>query len=295
MTTTDCAKISVLMPVFKPNPVWLRATISSLNLQSYGKWQLVLSLDGSDTATLAAAQVAQETLTPGHPLIVVEGQRSGISATLNRGLAACNTPYTARLDADDLCRPDRLEQQWQLLENNPDLVACGMQIQAIDREGNRITTRMHVYPTSPAKTLLVGAILNTPIAHPVLMFRTHEALSLGGYRPQRCMEDYELMARLCTRGGLTNLPSIGLDYRVHDTQHSRQARPERRQLLEARWTFLKALSRHQPASMLLAGVPLLLYGLGPQGEYRLRKFGHRLWRRASAMAANPERRARKEA
>jgi glycosyltransferase involved in cell wall biosynthesis len=264
-------QISVLMPVYQPNPEWLRATIDSLNAQTYTHWQLVLSLDGDDPATLNAADVAQDSLATGHPLIVVRGQRSGITSALNRGLAACNTPYTARLDADDLCRPSRLLQQWQLLEKEPKLVACGMQIKGIDANGNPLNKRLHRYPTTLATTLLVGAIFNTPIAHPVLMVRTDQVLRIGGYHSLPCMEDYELMARLCCHGGLLNLSEIGLYYRVHNAQHSRQVRPRRSELLAVRWTFMKQLRNQQPAAIALVGIPLLLYGIGPQGEYRLRR------------------------
>jgi glycosyltransferase involved in cell wall biosynthesis len=275
MTSNCSTQISVLMPAYKPNPAWLRATINSLNAQTYPHWQLVLSLDGDDPATLDAAHLARDTLATGHPLIVVRGQRSGITGALNRGLAACNTPYIARLDADDLCRPSRLEQQWQLLEHNPKLVACGMQIQGIDANGNALNKRLHRYPNTPTSTLLVGAIFNTPIAHPVLMVRTDQAQRIGGYHPLPCMEDYDLMARLCRHGGLTNLAEIGLDYRVHNAQHSRQVRPRRSHLLAVRWRFLQQLRRQQPAAVAFMGLPLLLYGIGPQGEYRLRRLAGR--------------------
>jgi glycosyltransferase involved in cell wall biosynthesis len=275
MTASLSTQISVLMPAYQPNPAWLRATINSLNAQTYPLWQLVLSLDGDDPATLDAAHVARDTLAKGHPLIVVRGERSGITGALNRGLAACNTPYTARLDADDLCRPSRLEQQWQLLEDDDTLVACGMQIQGIDTNGNPLSKRLHRYPTTATTTVLVGAIFNTPIAHPVLMVRTDQAQRLGGYRPLPCMEDYDLMARLCRLGGLTNLADIGLDYRVHNAQHSRQVRPRRSHLLAARWRFLEQLRRQQPAALALLGIPLMLYAIGPQGEYRLRRLAGR--------------------
>lgn len=275
MTAAANTQISVLMPAYRPNPTWLRATIVSLTAQTYTSWQLVLSLDGDDPDTLAAAQIAQDTLTTGHKLIVVQGERSGITGALNRGLAACNTPYTARLDADDLCRPRRLEQQWTLLEHNASLVACGMQIQGIDANSHPLTKRLHRYPTSPTATVLVGAIFNTPIAHPVLMVRTDQAQRVGGYRPLPCMEDYDLMARLCQLGGLTNLADIGLDYRVHTAQHSRQVRPRRSHLLAARWRFLQQLGRQRPLAFALLGLPLLLYTMGPQGEYRLRRLAGR--------------------
>ena len=268
-------RISILMPVYQPNPDWLKATINSLNAQTHRHWQLILSLDGDDPATRAAADIAHATLKPEHKLVVVQGARSGITGALNRGLAVCDSRYTARLDADDLCRDTRLEQQWQLLERHHELVACGMQIEGIDSQGNRLSTRLHRYPTTPSLTRLVGALFNTPIAHPVLMFRTQEAKDLGGYRPLPCMEDYDLMARLGDHGDLTNIHAVGLDYRVHTSQHSRQVRPRRSHLFAARWRFLKQLIRQQPASIALIGIPVLLYCIGPQGEYSLRRIAGR--------------------
>jgi lipopolysaccharide/colanic/teichoic acid biosynthesis glycosyltransferase/glycosyltransferase involved in cell wall biosynthesis len=268
---TNSHQISVLMPVFRPNLEWLKKTLESLNQQTFNDWLLVLSLDGEDESTIAAISVAKETLKSSQQMIVVRGKRAGISEALNRGLAACNTPYTARLDADDICRFDRLELQWQKLEEEPSLVACGMQIQAIDTEGREIKTRIHKYPTNRNTTLIVGALFNTPIAHPALMLRTRYALKVGGYRQKQCMEDYDLMARLCECGGLTNLGKVGLEYRVHDMQHSRQARPRRWQLLQARCRFLKVLAQRRPAVAVLVLVPFALFAMGPNREYELRR------------------------
>jgi glycosyltransferase involved in cell wall biosynthesis len=269
-------QISVLMPIFNPNIKWLGATLESLNQQTVHNWQLVLSLDGDDKATVRAVTVARETLRPSQTLVVVRGPRGGISEALNRGLAACNTPYTARLDADDICRPDRLEIQWKRLESEPDLVGCGMQIQAIDTDGKEIQGRIHTYPTSRDATLLVGALFNTPIAHPVLMFRTFNAVEIGGYRNKRCMEDYDIMARLSEHGNLINLAGTGLNYRIHNNQHSRQARPKRGELLQARLKFLKVLTKKQYAAVVLIVFPLALYVIGPKGEYQLRRLASHL-------------------
>ena len=236
---------------------------------------LVLSLDGDDPATTSAAEIARATLHPERKLVVVKGTHTGITGALNRGLAACNGSYTARLDADDLCRATRLEQQWQLLERNNDLVACGMQIEGIDNQGKRLINRLHRYPTTPILTRLVGALFNTPMAHPVLMFRTQLAKEIGGYRPLPCMEDYDLMARLGEHGSLTNLDTVGLDYRVHTKQHSRMVRPKRSHLFAARWRFLRQLMHQQPASLVLIAMPMALYAIGPQGEYWLRRVAGR--------------------
>ena len=276
-------QISVLMPIYNPNIKWLEATLESLNQQTVHNWQLVLSLDGEDPATVSAVTAAREILKPSQTLLVVRGKREGISQALNRGLAACNTPYTARLDADDICRHDRLEVQWKKLESEPDLVACGMQIQAVDTDGKEIQGRIHTYPTSRNATLLVGALFNTPIAHPVLMFRTVDAVKIGGYRNRRCMEDYDIMARLSEYGNLINLRRTGLNYRIHSNQHSRQARPKREELLQARYKFLRVLTKKQYAAGVLFVIPLALYVIGPKAEYQLRRFASHLGSRVIGM------------
>jgi len=269
-------QISVLMPVFKPNTNWLTTTIESLNQQTFKSWQLIMALDGDDKETIAAIAIAEYKLNHSQRLVVVQGERGGISDALNRGLTACNTPYTARLDADDICQPERLELQWLQLEKEQDLVACGMQIQAIDTKGNRLRKRFHTYPTSRIATLAVGALFNTPIAHPVLMFRTSIAVRIGGYNKKRCMEDYDIMARLSEHGSLINLSSTGLYYRVHGNQHSLEARPKRNQLLQIRWKFMKVWAKEQPITAPLIVIPLAFYLLGPKAEYRLRRLASRI-------------------
>lgn len=264
-------RINVLMPVFQPNLAWLKLAISSLLQQSESQWQLVLSLDGDDPETGAAATLARQLISTPQQLIVVEGPRSGITGTLNRGLSNCIAPFIARLDADDLCLPERLAQQADALEADPQLVAVGMQIQGVNRFGQTVTERLHRYPSNPASTLLMGALVNTPIAHPVLMMRRDAVQTLGGYREQPCMEDYDLLARLSALGNLTNLKCLGLQYRLHPKQHSRQLRPLRKQLLKARLRFLEQSSKRNRLNWSLILIPYVLFALGPGLEYAGRR------------------------
>ena len=257
--------VSVLMPVYRPYLPWLEEAFTSLLNQTNQSWKLVMSLDGDDPDTSAAAELAQRFFRTHsqQQLIVVRGARSGISDALNRGLAYCNTPFTARLDADDLCLPERFASQTAALESNSDLVAIGMQIQGIDHNGQPVLARLHRYPSTPKDTLLMGALVNTPIAHPVLMMRSDAVHALGGYRNQPCMEDYDLLARLSRLGQLPNLTSLGLLYRLHPSQHSRNIRPLRGQLLTARKRFLRQSCSFNAWHQLLIPIPYLLFAIGP--------------------------------
>ncbi len=266
--------VSVLMPVYKPSLPWLEETLTSLLNQTNPSWQLVMSLDGDDPETSAAAELAQRFFRthPQQQLILVRGARSGISDALNRGLAHCNTPFTARLDADDLCLPERFASQAAALESNPHLIAIGMQIQGIDHNGQPVLARLHRYPSTSKDTLLMGALVNTPIAHPVLMMRSEAVHALGGYRNQPCMEDYDLLARLSRLGQLSNLTSLGLLYRLHPNQHSRNIRPIRSQLLSARKRFLRQSCFLTPWHRLFTPIPYLLFAIGPLLEYNIRRW-----------------------
>lgn len=260
--------VSILMPIYKPNLEWLRESIKSLQDQVHQEWILILSLDGRDRQTINGACLAEEMLNHLDKLVVIEGARTGIVQTLNRGLRACNTEYTARLDADDKCKTRRLELQLKYMNENPEAACCGMQVTKLTANGEEIESFR--YPTKPKSCLALGAFINTPIAHPTLMFRTELVKEIGGYREKRCMEDYELMSRLATKGSLINLEETGIAYRIHEDQHSRTIRPTALDLLKTRMRFLKLLIASQPAFAIFAWLPLILYVAGPIREQKAR-------------------------
>ena len=97
------------------------------------------------------------------------------------------------------------------------------------------------------------------------------------------MEDYDIMARLSEHGNLINLAGTGLNYRIHSNQHSRQARPKRGELLQARYKFLRVLTKKQYTAAVLIVIPLALYVIGPKGEYQLRRLASHLGSRVIGM------------
>ena len=84
-------RVSVLMPIYRPNEEWFCLAIKSLLNQTYTSWKLILSLDGSDEQTLQAANMASKLI---ENLVIVNGERSGIVGALNRGLRVSDTVKT---------------------------------------------------------------------------------------------------------------------------------------------------------------------------------------------------------
>lgn len=261
-------RVSVLMPIHRPHEEWFLLAIRSLLNQTYTSWQLVLSLDGNDEQTSHAARLASELV---NNLVIVKGEHTGIVGALNRGLCLCNTEFTARMDSDDLALPKRLELQVLKLDSDPKIAALGTQIIPVDRLGRPIPELPYKYPCSSIKSLVTGALVNNPIPHPTLIFRTNLVKQVGGYREKRCMEDYDLISRLSTYGSVQNLPTTCLHYRCHTNQLTKLARPIRAHLLQARVSFLKNLLMIRPWLIILSPIPFALFLLGPQNELLARK------------------------
>ena len=256
---------------------WLKDSLSSLARQNYVRWKLIMTFDGIDEYTEEASDLARSLLSDRNQVMIVKGERVGIVGCLNRGLTFCDTAYTARMDVDDICLENRFEDQIKAFSEDNLLVACGTQIVAIDRGGEKLASRAHKYPETEFETLLVGSLFNTPFAHPTLVFRTDAVKQIGGYADCRCMEDYELGSRLSRIGEFRNLSTIGLYYRIHESQHSKKIRPRRIDLVRTRLRYVETLrARFGPRFILIGLFPYVLWVIGPNGEYWLRRAGGRI-------------------
>jgi GT2 family glycosyltransferase len=134
----------------------------------------------------------------------------GIARALNRGLAACDAEVVARMDADDLAHPRRLERQLAALAAAPALWAVGSQVRAFPRAALRGGMRRYVAwvnelgsPDLVRRDLLVEA----PLVHPAAALRRAALERLGGWRDGAFPEDYDLWLRASEAGAaLSNVP-----------------------------------------------------------------------------------------
>jgi glycosyltransferase involved in cell wall biosynthesis len=190
----------VLLPAFNAART-LPWCLRSIQAQTEQSWQCVVVDDGSDDDTRAVATAFAE----GDPRIVVAaGERGheGLVPALGRGLARCEAPYVARMDADDLMHRDRLTRQLNELEQHASLAAVGCHVRVFPRRG--LTEGLRRYEhwlneiDSPQR-LAREAFVECPIAHPSLMIRT-SVLREHGYRDRGWAEDYDLVLRMLEAG-----------------------------------------------------------------------------------------------
>ncbi|MCL7945106.1 glycosyltransferase [Marinobacter sp. ATCH36] len=135
----------------------------------------------------------------------------GLASALNLGLKHCSYKYVVRMDADDMCAPNRIERQLEFMYANPEIDIAGSFAREVNRNGELGATRR--VPLEHAA--IISMLWTCPLLHPTVIFRKQLIESLGGYdNSLRRRQDYELWFR-CARHGATfaNIPQVLLYYR----------------------------------------------------------------------------------
>jgi len=151
---------------------------------------------------------------------VVRQENRGIVMSLNRALDLARAPFVARMDHDDVSRPDRFAKQIAYLRQHPDVTAVSGAMDVIDEDGAYLRTEAP--PTLPA-AVESELLYRNCICHPAVMARTEALRKVGGYRKNaQLAEDYDLWLRLSEVGRIANLPDVLLSYRLHPVRMSTQ-------------------------------------------------------------------------
>ena len=195
-------KVSVLMPVFNAAAVVLRA-IESIRRQSLRDWELIVVDDGSTDQT---PEILRRLVAGESRLRVVTLPHGGIVTALNTGLAEARAPLVARMDADDEAHQDRLAAQVTFLRQRPELGLAGCLVEfGGDRQRQAGYARHVDWINSliSMDDIALNRFVESPFAHPSVMFRRALARQHGGYRQGEFPEDYELWLRWIEAGVAT--------------------------------------------------------------------------------------------
>ena len=202
-------QVSVLMPV-QDGERWLSASIDSVLQQTLTDLELIIIDDGSVDRTPA---ILEAYALRDHRMRVIRIDRKGIVVALNHGLTQARAALTARLDADDLCAPCRLEKQVQFLSNWPDIALLGSWAEMIDENGKIL---QQIKPKTGHDDLIRVLERSNPFVHSSIMMRTEVARRHGGYRAAfEAAEDYDLWLRICRTNQVANLAEFLVQYRRH--------------------------------------------------------------------------------
>ena len=206
MTHAQHPIVSVVLPFFNAEKTLERSIRSILN-QTFCDFELLLvnnnSTDESNNiAWLLAAEDAR--------IQLLTETIQGVTFAANAGNDLAVGKYIARMDADDISYPTRLQKQLEFLESNPSVVACGVQVEIIDAQNRSTSTRSFPQSATSCHDYLM---LTSPILHPTLMARASVYKKIGYTAKYKTAEDWDLYFKLLKFGQLQNLPDTLYSYR----------------------------------------------------------------------------------
>ena len=250
--------VSVVLPVCNGAATLPRA-IATIAGQTLRNWELVIVENGSTDGTGALAEAAAA----GDPRVRVLGLPArGLVPALNAGLAAARGALIARMDADDVAAPERLERQAAFLlapENRGiGLVGCGVEFggdRAVQAGYARHVDWLNALATPEA--IALHRFVESPLAHPSTMFRRELVSQFGGYRDGAFPEDYELWLRWLDAGvRMAKVPQVLLTWADLPGRLSRtdpRYAPEAFFRLKAQWLARELKRRVGPRRLLVWG------------------------------------------
>ncbi|WP_119462023.1 glycosyltransferase [Rhodospirillaceae bacterium SYSU D60014] len=202
-------QVSVLMSAYNAE-AHLHEAVESILRQTFTDFEFIIIDDGSTDATPAIlASHADSRIR-----ILTNRRNIGLTASLNRGLAACRGAYIARQDADDRSLPQRLEKQVRWLGEHPEVALIGTAYRAFDEA--RGIDAIHRPPATDG-AIRWHMLFHNAFCHSSVMFRA-EATGRHGSGYDETLpfaQDYELWQRLLQSGRGANLPDPLLEHRVH--------------------------------------------------------------------------------
>ena len=206
--------VSVIMGIYNCEKT-VGEAIESILGQTYPNWELILCDDGSTDGTYDAARAYAEKY-PEKIILLRNEENRKLSCTLNRCLEKAGGELIARMDGDDLSRPERLEKQVRYLLDHPETDLAGTQMMRFDEQGQ---TGIVKAPVNPKPEMLRSS---TPIHHATIMTYRSVYKALGGYTEKNYVEgveDVDLWFRFFEKG----FTAVTLDEVLYDVRMDRNA------------------------------------------------------------------------
>ncbi len=232
--------ISILMPICNAEDT-LEECLESISAQSYSNFEVVAVEDGSgDSSPAILAEFARQ-----DPRIRIMAlpKNCGIVKALNHGLIHCRGKWIARMDADDIMRPDRLRLQREYLQDHPEIDLLGTRIRVFRRDGD-LTPGQTRYQDWSNSLLTDRAIkreifAESPVMHPTFFLRKSFYRKLEGYRDSPWAEDYDFLLRAYMENArIAKIPEVLLDKRDSPTRLARtDIRCKRKAMFQAKAHF----------------------------------------------------------
>jgi glycosyltransferase involved in cell wall biosynthesis len=201
-------EISVLMGVYNEPQEWLVSSIESILNQTFTDFEFIIINDNpvSDVNRSILEHYSEK---DNRLQIINNRENLGLTKSINIGLKLAKGKFIARMDADDISLPTRLQKQYEFLNIQPEYIACGSNAVVIDERNRK--KELFKRPQSN-EDIQSSLFFENPLIHPTLFFRrSKDSIK---YNPQiRYAQDYELVSTLSRLGKLFNIQEPLLLYR----------------------------------------------------------------------------------
>ena len=199
-------KLTVLMPVYNAAS-YLREAIESILQQTFRDFEFLIIDDASTDESIAIIQSYNDL----RIRFIRNETNMGIAATLNRGIELASCELIARMDADDVSYPARLQKQYDYMDLNPACALLSTACRIVTAAGKHV--RLERYTS---RFFYYNLTFECWIYHPTVMFRRAAVKDAGMYN-KPYSEDYDLFWKLAQKFPMANLREILLDYRLSPT------------------------------------------------------------------------------
>jgi glycosyltransferase involved in cell wall biosynthesis len=252
--------LSVLLPCYQAAET-LDQALSSLAQQTEQDFEVIAVDDGSSDSSWELIETWAKRDTRIHPIKQPHG---GVVKALNVGLEACRADYIARMDADDVCHPERFESQANYLHRHSEVAVVSCLVEAFPEE--QVQPGLQIY-LDWLNSLVSDAdirreiYIESPLPHPSVMMRRTWVEKAGGYQDRGWPEDYDLWLRLNLAGArFAKVPRVLLKWREHG---GRLTHRDRRYSVE---NFLRAKAHYLARGPLVNRDAVILWGAGMIGR-----------------------------
>lgn len=259
--------VSVIMPVYN-GARYLKESINSVLMQTYRDFEFIIINDGSwdETKSLLDSFAQKDKRIK----IITNPNNIGIAKSLNIGIKASKGKYAARIDADDVWRPNKLYKQIQHLANNADVAMLFTNVDHINENGQIIKKKGEdIFYTENA--IKENILRNNFICHSSVIINKTLVRSIGFYNENYPnTEDYELWIRIIASLKVEMLEEKLVQYRLHLDMKSMKKRKEQiRYVIKAKFLGYKLIGfKYYYLIFLLKD---LIYYLIPDWSLRLKK------------------------
>jgi glycosyltransferase involved in cell wall biosynthesis len=193
------SEISVILPFFNAAYTLARA-LESIAAQTFKDFECLLVDNNSNDGS---GEIARKFCNKDPRFLLLHESRQGVMHANNTGLSNAKAQYIARMDADDWMFPDRLERQFNFLEEHPEIDVVAGQAEYMPHSTETLGFKRYVGWSNNIlshRDISLKQFVESPVINPTVMFRKKVADKHGSYKHGDFPEDYELWLRWLREG-----------------------------------------------------------------------------------------------